>query len=221
MYFFFRRRQLTVKHEMLRLEQKLLRTQMNPHFIFNSLTTIGGFVINNRVQTSYNYITKFSKLIRLILESSRKEEIAIESELLIVENFLALHQMNKRDNLFYEIKYDESLLDEDIKVPPMLLQPFIENAIEHGGDFETGENFVSVEFKLKDNQLLLTVRDRGAGFNFKNKKTGQESYAIKITEERIQSIKKHLKKSIRLNIKDLNKDTEKEKGVFVEILVQI
>lgn len=221
MYLFFRRRQLEAKHKMLRLEQKLLRTQMNPHFIFNSLTTIGSFVISNKVQVSYNYITKFSKLIRLILESSRKDEIAIESELLIVENFLALHQINKNENLIYEVNYDKNILEEDIKVPPMLLQPFIENAIEYGEDFETGKNFIFVEFKLDGNRLLLSVRDHGGGFSSKNKKGKHESYAMKITKERILSIKKQLKKSLVLNIVDFSVKGEGEKGVLVEIHVEI
>lgn len=218
-YFLNRRKKIKVEYEVLKLEQKLLRTQMNPHFIFNSLTTIGGFVINNNIQLSYNYITKFSKLMRLILDSSRKDEISLGAELKIVENFLALLQMNNKDKLTYEIEVDESLDVDEYKVPPMLLQPFIENSIEHGGNKQTGECFVLVKFVKEDSYILMSVRDKGSGFSLNYSKSVNESYAIKITEERIINAKRYSNKKIDLQIKDLNNIGEE--GVLVEFRIEI
>jgi hypothetical protein len=220
MYLFFRRKALKSENKLISLEQKLLRTQMNPHFIFNSLTTIGGFIVANRVNDSYNYISQFSKLIRLILESSRKEEITLESELIIIENFLSLHQMNKKEELSYEVNYKKEILDEEIMIPPMLLQPFIENAVKYGEMSASNACKVVINFELKGKELYCSVRDFGEGFSPSNEKKGS-SYSIQITKERIATIKSQIGKAVRLNIVDLSNSKGEEKGVLVEIFVQV
>lgn len=220
MYLFFRRKELKAENRLVNLEQKLLRTQMNPHFIFNSLTTIGSYIISNRVNESYNYISQFSKLIRLILESSREEVITLEEEMLIVNNFLSLHQMNKKERLQYSLNYDKTILDKEIVLPPMLLQPFIENAVKYGEDKVSKTCLVEVEFKLLEKELYCSVRDFGGGFDVKREKE-ETSYSIQITKERIHSIKKQLGKDVKLNIIDFTQDKSGEKGVLVEIFVQV
>lgn len=220
MYLFFRRKELKTENNLIHLEQKLLRTQMNPHFIFNSLTTIGGYIISNRVNESYNYISQFSRLIRLILESSRKDEIFLSEEITIINNFLSLHQMNKKEELKYDINYNENIVDKDIKLPPMLLQPFIENAIKYGVNHETNICQVNIDFKLIGDALYCSVRDFGRGFENANN-NDRTSYSIQITKERIENIKKQTGKEVKLNILDFSKESNKENGVLVEIFVQV
>lgn len=221
-YLFYRRKKLKTEHEMLSLEQNLLRTQMNPHFIFNSLTTISGFVLKNKNDVSYNYISKFAKLMRLILDSSRKDFISLADEVLIVGNFLALHKLNSRTSLEYEINYDEELLDEELKIPPMLLQPFIENAIKYGFNEKTNSTRVIIDFVLKENVLICTVKDFGKGFEENNSIDSKTSHAIKITQERIVNIQRQTKKNISLEIyNQRSAETYLNTGVLVELKIEI
>ncbi len=220
-FVYLRKQKIESDYQFLLLEQKLLRTQMNPHFIFNSLTTIGSFVIGNKITESYNYISQFSKLMRLILESSRKEEITLQSELQIIENFLSLNHMNNKEKLTYELQYDEELKLKEITLPPMLLQPFIENAINYGVSKATGVCQIEVDFVLKDSVLYCRVRDYGDGFSEQKTDRERTSYAIQITQERIENIRKQTGKKVRFQIIDLSKDIKEEKGVLVEICVEI
>ncbi len=220
-YLFYRKAKLKSEHKLIRLEQNLLRTQMNPHFIFNSLTTIGGFVLKNKIDVSYNYISKFAKLMRLILDSSRKEFISLSEEIEIVTSFLVLHKLNNKSSLRYIVNYDEDLLDDDIKVPPMLLQPFIENAIKYGYNSEKEEINITIDFFLNEGVLTCKVKDDGKGFLNNSIPDSKTSHAIKITQERIANIKKQSKKLISLKIINQNKLEDSSTGVLVELTIQV
>jgi tetratricopeptide (TPR) repeat protein len=220
-YLFYRKTKLESEHKLIRLEQNLLRTQMNPHFIFNSLTTIGGFVLKNKIDVSYNYISKFAKLMRLILDSSRKEFISLSEEVEIVTSFLVLHKLNSKNILNYSVNYDEGLLDEDIKVPPMLLQPFIENAIKYGYNSEKEEINIVIDFFLNEDILICKVKDDGKGFLNNSIPDSKTSHAIKITQERIANIKKQSKKLISLKIINQKKLEDNSTGVLVELTIQV
>ncbi|MCT4582705.1 MAG: histidine kinase [Flavobacteriales bacterium] len=208
MFLVVNRKKAKAEKELLELEQKLLRTQMNPHFIFNSLATIGSFIRANKKEESYRYITRFGKLMRAILECSREESISLEKEIEIIENFLFLHKLRLGEKLNYQINVDDEIDVEEYDVPPMLLQPFIENAIEHGVEKLTAPSQLIVNVKLKERVLILEVEDEGKGFKqveeVASEKEGYKSYAIQITRERIENMRN--KQSIELAINNIIED---------------
>jgi tetratricopeptide (TPR) repeat protein len=120
------------KHKNALLEQKLLRSQMNPHFIFNSLIAIQSFIYENNALTAGNYLSKFADLMRLILENSRQEYVKFEKEKKTLELYLELQALRFDQKFNYSIEVDPSIEMKGLKIPPMLAQPFLENAIEHG-----------------------------------------------------------------------------------------
>lgn len=203
-YLVYRRKKELSETNLLKLEQKLLRTQMSPHFIFNSLSAIGSFIRENKKEDSYRYLTKFGKLMRAILESSREEFISLEEEIEIIENFLFLHKLRLKEKLNYEINIDENIDVDEFDVPPMMLQPFIENAIEHGVEKQDKSSKIIVNIKLQNGDLILEVEDEGKGMEGVLKKDstlGYKSYAIQITKERIHNLKR--KRLIELTIKNV------------------
>lgn len=114
------------------LKQKLLVSQMNPHFIFNSLNAIQNYIFKQDSLKAGNYLTQFSELIRMILDYSRKDYISVESEVKLLTNYLELQKLRFESKFDFDIIVDEKIDRESIHIPPMLAQPFIENAIEHG-----------------------------------------------------------------------------------------
>lgn len=208
MFLVVNRKKAKAEKELLELEQKLLRTQMNPHFIFNSLATIGSFIRANKKEESYRYITRFGKLMRAILECSREESISLEKEIEIIENFLFLHKLRLGEKLNYQINVDDEIDVEEYDVPPMLLQPFIENAIEHGVEKLTAPSQLVVNVKLKEEVLILEVQDEGKGFKqveeLTSEKDGYKSYAIQITKERIENMKNKYNIDLAINNIEVN-----------------
>ncbi len=191
-------------------EQKMLRVQLNPHFIFNSLNAIQNFILQKKPFEAADYLSDFARLMRLILESSREDSITLEKEIQILDYYLKLQQLRFSNSFSFEIKIDENLIPEQIKIPSMLLQPFIENAVEHGiKNMDFGKGVIFVEINEKDDSLLILVEDNGHGFSNEIKEN-HKSYAIKITQERIENIYLLTKKKIKFEIQ-----TEVEKGTKI------
>lgn len=187
-------------------EQKLLRTQMNPHFIFNSLASIESFIYEHEPKTAGVYLSKFSRLMRLILENSASEYISLDKEIELLNYYLALQKMRLDDQLDYSFHVQDNISKEEIMMPPMLLQPFIENAIEHGfrGSGNRGE--ISIRFEVVQESLQVTIEDNGIGINRSesSKEIDKEhkSMALKITQERLQLLNKSKRKKLTFSIED-------------------
>lgn len=221
-YFISRRKRDISEKQMLKLEQKLLRVQMNPHFIFNSLSIIGKYVLENKKEESYLYLVKFGKLMRLILESSREDFISLQKEVEIISNFLFLHKLRLKDKLEYEIIISDDLLKEEYHVPPMMLQPFIENSIQHGIEKQAETGVIKVHIYKVNEVLKLEVEDNGSGFErveLTKSSDGHKSYAIQITEERISNIEKNMKMKIKLSIENRVKGEEVNRGTKVSLSI--
>jgi sensor histidine kinase YesM len=129
---YFRQGRINAMHEKMLVEQRLFRSQMNPHFIFNSLASVQNFIVKQDDTKASIYLSRFSELVRSILNNSLQEQITLEEEISTIENYLALQKVRFSDQFDYELEVDETLDPESTFVPPMLTQPFIENAIEHG-----------------------------------------------------------------------------------------
>lgn len=198
-----------MEKEILELEQKALRLQMNPHFIFNALNSIQSQIGTDNEQAARYYLAKFSRLMRQILDNSRQATITLEEEVNTLENYLLIEKFCNGDRFDYRITVDAALEKDYIKIPPMLLQPFIENAIKHGLKYiHEKRGMIEVTFSEKDNFLECTVADNGIGrtkaeeMNQNSKETYHQSTALLVTQERLDLLQED--KNIRsLEIIDL------------------
>jgi tetratricopeptide (TPR) repeat protein len=169
------------------LNQKLLLSQMNPHFIFNSIDNIQSLIYNKQDKEAVNYLTKFSKLTRQILENSNENYILLSEELTMIENYLSIQQLLYNNKFDFKIEVDNSIDSETILLPPMLTQPFIENAIKHGLKNTTEKGFIDICFKFDKSKLFFEITDNGTGFS-KDGAISKKSLAMKITKERLANI---------------------------------
>lgn len=173
------------------IKQKLLITQMNPHFIFNSVHNIRSLINNHQNEEAVNYLDKFSKLTRQILENSNENYISLEEEVEMIENYLAIQQLLYDKKFNYTLQVEDDIDVTSVFLPPMLAQPFIENAIKHGLSNTMDNGLVAVHFYLRDNKLFFEVIDNGKGFDPQKKVTNHKSLAMTITKERLVTYTKN------------------------------
>lgn len=178
-------RKIKMQNQQLLIEQKLLITQMNPHFIFNSIDNIQGLIYNKQDNDAINYLSKFSKLTRQILENSNENYISLSEEVEMIENYIALQQLLYNNKFDYTINVENSIETDSILLPPMLTQPFIENAIKHGLNSIMTKGLININFYLKDAKLFFEVLDNGKGFDQKKNVSNHKSLAMTITKERL------------------------------------
>ena len=204
------------------LSQTLLRTQMNPHFVFNAMSVIQSYIYENNPEKSSQFLVNFSRLMRLILVNSPKEFIPIELELEILDKYLSTQKMRFEDRFSYVLHVEDDLLSNKAMVPPMITQPFIENAIEHGQLHTVKGGQIIVEMKEANGNLEITISDNGVG----RKKSAQtkkirthKSMAIDITQERIKILNKKYKFNGSLAFSDL--DAKKGQGTLVTIVLPL
>jgi hypothetical protein len=215
-------RQLKISEQNALLEQKLLTSQMNPHFIFNSLSAIQSFIYKNEAEVAGNYLSDFSSLVRLILENSRSEYISLEKEIKTLHLYIGLQQLRFLNKFDYEIIIDPKIDRKSTSIPPMLAQPFIENAIEHGIMHLARKGSISVYFGLKQHSISIEVIDDGIGLKQSKlnnlKKETHTSFATSITYERLTNLTRGGNKNIGISITDRS-DTEETTGtrVYLEI----
>lgn len=188
------------------LEHKLLRTQMNPHFIFNSLVAIQSFLNMQSPDVVSGYIGKFSRLMRLILENSRCNFISIETEVETLELYLEMQKIRFSDNFSYSIILPEDSDFLENMIPPMLAQPFVENAIEHGFLRSERGGVLTIRFYENNGCICCEIEDNGVGISksTEGKRDGEhKSLAMKITHERLALLSKRGKQEASLSIQDL------------------
>ncbi len=178
-----------LKEKSLDLEMKVLRSQMNPHFIFNSLNSIHHFILKQDVDLAGSYLLKFSKLIRAILDHSRQDMISLKDELMSLEWYIQLEALRADQKFNFVINVSNEVDTMYVKVPPLILQPFVENAIQHGLMTKQGKGFLSLEVLAKNGNVNVIIADDGVGRINSRKKTNNpehKSVGIEITQERIQ-----------------------------------
>jgi tetratricopeptide (TPR) repeat protein len=203
-YFIIRQKNLKNSKRESELNQKLLRSQMNPHFIFNALGTIQNYIYNNRADDAGKYLAKFAKLMRNILESSINEQIPIDKEIETVTCYLTLQQIRSSNNFQFEVNVEGSLHDE--LIPPMLVQPFIENSIKHAFNPDDLGGKITVRYIFSKEEVSIIVEDNGVGINSKKRENeaGHKSYAIQLTRERLSLYNKQNSISGSIDITDLS-----------------
>lgn len=201
-----------LRQKVAELESKALRAQMNPHFIFNSLNAIQELVVTENVTAAYDYLSKFSKLLRLVLNNSEKPLIPLADEAAMLHLYLELESLRFRQSFTYQILIDEALDAESVLVPPLLLQPFIENAVWHGLMLKEGEKRLLVKVEPTGDGLACTVEDNGIGrqkaAEIKAHKLGAghfESKGLVLSRQRIELLKSN-GRSGEVKIEDLCRD---------------
>ncbi len=171
------------KQELIVLEQKILRSQMSPHFIFNVLSSIQNSLLENNPIISATYLSKFARLMRQNFDYIRKKQIKIQEELDMIRNYLDTQKFRFKDKFDYQINVDKELLDKDYFVPPMILQPFVENAIKHGFANISYKGLITINVLKKNNKICFEIIDNGAGYNPSDK--DNKEHAMDIFKKRL------------------------------------
>ncbi|HEX7411297.1 MAG TPA: histidine kinase [Bacteroidales bacterium] len=217
---------LNARHRQMDIEQKLLRSQMNPHFIFNALVAIQSFIYKKESAEAAKYLSSFARLIRLVLSNSREEFVTLKCEIDTLSNYLSLQKLRFENKFDYTMVVDPRLDTELINIPPMLAQPFVENAIEHGiFEMDTPGRIV-VTIQKKGNTILIEVNDNGIGREKdremrKKSDKPHESLATRITEERISSLNRKYSWRISLHITDLFNENKEPAGTSVSLSIPL
>jgi putative methionine-R-sulfoxide reductase with GAF domain len=200
-------KQLELVHASNRLtatELSLLRSQMNPHFIFNSLNSVQKYIWENKEEDAAEYLSSFARLMRAILENSRHEYISVKEEMEIIKLYIDLEHRRSNHHFDYLVKIDEQIDLDNTMIPPLLMQPFIENAIWHGLNKKKGKGNLRVAISKKEDQLVCEVEDDGTGRAAAETKPAAEkkSLGISITQQRIEKLVDNAGKNASVTIKD-------------------
>lgn len=217
--------QSTLIIEKLKAEQRALKAQMNPHFMFNALSSIQELVFTENKQSAFTNISLFAKLMRRVLNQSNQERITLSEEIETLRLYLQLESLRFEDNFKYSIESDSGLQLEEMQIPPVLIQPFVENAIKHGllnKDPVSGQ--VQVRFELSNKGLKCVVEDNGVGREKSaelkaNRNSAHRSFGTQSVLERIDLLNLERTEKIMLTIYDLYNDQKRPAGTRVELLI--
>ena len=206
------KRRLTLQKEVAEYEQKALHLQMNPHFVFNCLGSISSFIVQNGTDSAIKYLSKFSKLMRLTLEYSKGALIPVDKEIESLQNYLELEQLRFNDIFEFSIR-SGATIEDDMALPPLLIQPFVENAILHGVVPKENNGKIAIDFNIIDNQLVCTIADDGIGFSKsraikEHSVKAHQSMALEITKKRLEIIEATTSKKANVSINEIIKNGE-------------
>lgn len=195
-------------------EMKALRAQLNPHFIFNSLNSIGDYIAKHDKDTADIYLTRFAKLMRMILENSEHETISLADDLKTLELYMQLETLRLEHGFRYDIEVDDDIDPELTQVPPMLLQPFVENSIWHGIASKRGTGVILIRVKRSAEMIEYTVEDNGIGrekagiLKRQRNGTARRSFGIKVIQSRINIINETRNSNAKVELTDLEEGTK-------------
>lgn len=219
------KKRLTLQRDLAEYEQKALHLQMNPHFVFNCLGSISSFIVQNGTDSAIKYLAKFSKLMRLTLEYSKESLIPIDKEIESLQNYLELEQL--RFNQAFEFSITKSAdIEDDMAIPPLLLQPFVENSIIHGIVPKKSKGNIYVDFKVEAEQLVCTVTDDGLGIEQSKKLkeksvTVHKSLALEITRKRLEVIQAVSGKPAHVHIVERKDEGGLPNGTIITLYLPI
>jgi tetratricopeptide (TPR) repeat protein len=210
---------LTLQKELAEYEQKALHLQMNPHFVFNCLGSISSFIVQNGTDSAIKYLSKFSKLMRLTLEYSKESLIPIDKEMESLQNYLELEQLRFNQKFDFTIT-KSSDIEDDMALPPLLLQPFVENAIIHGLIPKNEKGTIAIAFSVEKEHLICTIEDNGIGFD-KSKEIKEKlvsvhkSMALDITKKRLEMMEASTSRKANVEIVEIKNEKDEIKGTKV------
>jgi sensor histidine kinase YesM len=202
------------------LRQKVLLTQMNPHFLFNSLTAIQSFILDKKNEEANNYLSRLASLVRSILENSREEFVSLRTELETLKDYIGLQKLRFENEINYDFEVDKNIDQDQVLVPPMLAQPFVENALIHGMLRNNPNAQILIKISLNESNDLLQfqIKDNGIGIDAakKNRQNkNHKSIATSIALDRVKIYNFKSSKKMKFEIIDLNITDPKQNGTQV------
>lgn len=207
------------------LALKSLRSQMNPHFIFNALNSVNHFIAQNDERTANKFLSEFSRLMRLVLENSQEDFIPLVKEQEIISLYLKLEHYRFRDKFDYDISIEDDINLEAIEIPPMLVQPYIENAVWHGLRYKTSKGYLSLHIGKNTSGLKIEITDNGIGrkrsasLKTENQKK-QNSTGLKNIQQRLNIINKVYRVNYNIEVADLDGSTESGTRVVIHLPIR-
>lgn len=219
------KQKIIIEKQLVEIEQRALLLQMNPHFIFNSLSSIGGLIYENKPKVAVKYLTMFSRLMRLILEYSLESAIPLSKEIELLKCYVELEQFRFEDKFDFKLTVDSNAPLE-ATIPPMLIQPHIENAVLHGLTNKEGKGLLELSIVCNnDKEIIIEVRDNGIGreksAEQSKKSTSHKSMATNITQKRLELINQSGNHSVQFKIEDLKNPIGSPEGTLVQLIISI
>ncbi|MES1218231.1 MAG: histidine kinase [Bacteroidota bacterium] len=221
-----KRKEADFRQKIAETQMQVLRAQMNPHFIFNSLSSIENFMMKNEKIQASDYLNKFASLIRMILDSSRNELVPFAKDITALQLYIELEQLRFNNKFLYESCIEPALLNNDYIVPPLLIQPYVENAIIHGlAPADKNGLVLKIRAKLEDDYIIYIISDNGIGrkksasYKQHNKPT-HVSMGMQITEQRISIFNEQKNSNGEVIVKDLYNDAGEPAGTEVQVKIK-
>ena len=220
------KKRIAFQQQSTELEMQALRAQMNPHFIFNCLSSINRFILKNESEAASDYLTKFSRLIRMVLIHSQQAFIALDDELEMLRLYLEMERLRFKYSFDYNINFKNAVNPENIFIPPLLLQPFAENAIWHGMMNKEGQGHLTISLSQENNELSCIIEDNGVGrakaAELKSKSVEKKkSLGLQITKERLALLNKDSNETTFFEMKDLYDDEGNVNGTMVILKIRL
>ncbi|MBP0903207.1 sensor histidine kinase [Mariniflexile gromovii] len=210
------------KRKFTEMQLKSIRSQMNPHFLFNALSAIQNLINKGDSERANHYLTEFSQLMRLTLDKSEKGLVPLYDEIESIKKYLELERL--RFSFNYEIILDPQINTNEIEIPAMLIQPLVENAIVHGLKEKNGDKKLTIKFKTEKQNLICLIADNGIGIEAseakKNTHLKREPYGLKLAKDRIQLINENYNTNAKVHITDISNNSD-ETGTLVEIFMPL
>lgn len=220
--FFVLKQRMNKQHAQMAIKkEQLLRSQINPHFIFNALSSIRGFLFEkNGFKNAIDYLGKFAKLMRMVLDHSAKELVTLEEEINALRIYFDIQKMRFNSTFDYCMSIDPNIALDQVKVPPLMAQPFVENSIEHG--FKNIDYHGEIEFSCKQDGMFIrfSISDNGVGIHHVKGGQDHESRALEIFKERMELIRNQFKMKLTFLIRDLG-ETGAKSGTKIEYTLPI
>ncbi len=217
---------LAFEKQLSKVEMGALRSQMNPHFIFNCLNSIDYYILKNETEKASDYLNRFSRLIRLILQNSRTQQVNLKDELEALKLYIEMESLRFQGQFDYVIKVQKGLTPVNYEIPPMLLQPYVENAIWHGLLHSERPGRLDIVLSLEEKNLICYITDNGIGRDVSQQMNGKSSLktwsmGTKITEDRLVLFEKLYHNEATVNIIDLIDPTGQACGTRVELSIPL
>lgn len=221
----FRINKLKSEHKLMSLDQKVLLSQMNPHFLFNALTAVQSLVLDNENGKANLYLSELGTLVRNILEDSRQENISLRKEVNTLEKYIGLQKLRFDFPIEFRFDIDENIDLDELNIPPMLTQPFIENALVHANLQQVDKPEILIKLKSIDDKFVeFSIQDNGIGIQEGKKKSlmkENKSLAMQIARDRIQIYNFKSKDQMKLDVIDLKYLNKDQQGTLARFIIPI
>lgn len=215
---------VALERQLFELEQKALQLQMNPHFLFNSLNSIQSFIVNNDMSNAIYYLSKFSQLMRRTLANSRESYVPLRDELQAIELYVEMEKLRFSGKFDFQLEVDPEIDESFIEIPPMIIQPYVENAILHGLMHKTEKGNLKIGLSLQDENIIVLIEDDGVGRERAaeiRRESGIErkSRGMLITGERLDILNQYTKDTYTVRVIDLTNEAGQAAGTRVIITI--